>query len=114
MAQHKTAETGSHGHDSHEGHGSLKSYVTGFVLSIVLTIIPLVIVLNDLLNRTATFVVIFVAAVLQLVVQLFFFMHIRETEKPRWNVMGLVLGIIILITVVGGSIWIMEYNKIGY
>lgn len=114
MAQHHTAENEAHGHEVHEAHGSLKSYVIGFVLSIVLTIIPLVIVLNDLMNRTAAFVVILIAAVLQLLVQLFFFMHLKETEKPRWNVMGLVLGIIILLTVVGGSIWIMEVNKIGY
>ncbi|WP_138494678.1 cytochrome o ubiquinol oxidase subunit IV [Paenibacillus pinistramenti] len=108
------AQPNTHGHESHESHGSVKSYVIGFVLSIVLTIIPLVIVMNDLMARTATFVVIMIAAVLQLLVQLFFFMHLRETEKPRWNVMGLVLGIIILVTVVGGSIWIMEVNKIGY
>ncbi|AWB43588.1 cytochrome o ubiquinol oxidase subunit IV [Paenibacillus sp. CAA11] len=112
MAQHNT-ESGSHDH-GHESHGSLKSYVIGFVLSIILTIIPLVIVLNDLMNRTAAFVVIMAAAVLQLFVQLFFFMHLRETEKPRWNVMGLVLGVVILVTVVAGSIWIMEYNKVGY
>lgn len=114
MAQQNTTEHSSHGHDDHESHGSLKSYIIGFLLSIVLTIIPLVIVLNDLMNRTAAFVVILIAAVLQLLVQLFFFMHLKETEKPRWNVMGLVLGGIILLTVVGGSIWIMEYNQIGY
>lgn len=110
MAQHSVHSEAS----SHESHGSLKAYVIGFVLSIVLTIIPLVVVMNDMMNRTATFIVIFIAAVLQFFVQLFFFMHIRETEKPRWNVMGLLLGGIILLTVVAGSIWIMEYNKVGF
>ena len=104
----------SHGHDAHGGHGSVASYVIGFVLSIVLTIIPLIIVMNEMFSRTATFVIIFIAAVLQFIVQLFFFMHLKETEKPRWNVMLLVLGIIILVTIVGGSIWIMEFNSIGF
>lgn len=107
MSQHNTG----HEHASGEGHGSLKSYVIGFIFSIVLTIIPLFIVMNGLLNKTQTFITIMIMAVLQLIVQLFFFMHIREGEKPRWNVMTLIVGIIIVITVVGGSIWIMSFNS---
>ncbi|QAY67367.1 cytochrome o ubiquinol oxidase subunit IV [Paenibacillus protaetiae] len=104
----------NHGHDAHdEGHGSLKSYVFGFVLSIVLTIIPLVVVMNDLMSHDATFVLILIMAVLQFVVQLFFFMHLREEKKPAWNVMALILGLIIVITIVVGSVWIMHNNYMG-
>ncbi|GIP22756.1 cytochrome o ubiquinol oxidase subunit IV [Paenibacillus sp. J22TS3] len=105
MSQHQT------GHEHAEGHGSLKSYVLGFIFSIVLTIIPLVIVMNGLLNKTQTVITIMIMAILQLIVQLFFFMHIREGEKPRWNVMTLIVGIIIVFTVVAGSIWIMSFNS---
>jgi cytochrome o ubiquinol oxidase subunit IV len=101
-------------HDSHghgEGHGSLKSYVIGFVLSIVLTIIPLVLVMNKVMSGTALFVAITTMAVLQLLVQLFFFMHIREGEKPRYNVQALILGAVIVLTVVVGSIWVMSFNS---
>jgi cytochrome o ubiquinol oxidase subunit IV len=94
-------------------HGSLKSYVIGFLLSIVLTIIPLVIVMNGLLSKTASTVLILGMAALQFVVQLVFFMHIRSEEKPRWNVMALLLGLVILITIIGGSIWIMTYNAVA-
>jgi cytochrome o ubiquinol oxidase operon protein cyoD len=52
-----------------------------------------------------------VMAVLQLFVQLFFFMHIREGEKPRYNVQALILGAVILITIVAGSMWIMTFNS---
>ncbi|RUT30576.1 cytochrome o ubiquinol oxidase subunit IV [Paenibacillus zeisoli] len=107
MSQHNTG----HEHASGESHGSLKSYVIGFIFSIVLTIIPLVIVMNGLLNKTQTVITIMIMAVLQLIVQLFFFMHIREGEKPRWNVMTLIVGIIIVLTIVGGSIWIMSFNS---
>jgi cytochrome o ubiquinol oxidase subunit IV len=107
MAQHTA-------HDNHESHGSLKSYVIGFVLSLVLTIIPLVVVLNDMVEGTAAMVVLLVTAVLQFVVQLIFFMHLREEQKPRWNLMALLLGIFILLTIVIGSIWIMTYNTVAH
>lgn len=97
-------------HADHHNHGSLKSYVIGFILSIVLTIIPLVLVMNHMLTKTALVVTIMVMAILQFVVQLFFFMHIREGEKPRYNVQTLVLGLVIVVTIVGGSIWIMAFN----
>lgn len=109
MAQH----TAHDHHDAHEAHGSFKSYVIGFVLSLVLTIIPLVVVLNDMLEGTPAMVVLLVAAVLQFVVQLLFFMHLREEKKPRWNLMALILGIFILLTIVIGSIWIMTYNMVA-
>jgi len=98
-------------HSSHaESHGSLKSYVIGFILSIVLTIIPLVLVMNPLFSKTGTIIAIMIMAVLQFVIQLFFFMHIREGEKPRWNVQTLILGLVIVLTIVAGSIWIMAFN----
>lgn len=97
-------------HDA--GHGSVKSYVIGFLLSIVLTVIPIVIVLNDMMGRTATIAVIMGMGVLQLFVQLFFFMHIRQEEKPRYNAMALILAGVMVFTVVAGSIWIMSFNHV--
>lgn len=105
------------GHNSHDEanhtHGSLKSYIIGFVLSIVLTIIPLVAVLNDWFNRSTTIVIILVTAVLQFLVQLIFFMHIREENKPRYNLISLIFAVLILLTIVIGSIWIMTYNSVA-
>ncbi|WP_432776305.1 cytochrome o ubiquinol oxidase subunit IV [Brevibacillus gelatini] len=103
MTQHQN-------HGDHN-HGSLKSYVIGFILSIVLTIIPLVLVMNQMMEKTALVITILVMAILQFVVQLFFFMHIREGEKPRYNVQTLILGLVIVFTIVAGSIWIMMFNK---
>ncbi|MGN7458023.1 cytochrome o ubiquinol oxidase subunit IV [Paenibacillus pasadenensis] len=110
MSQHSS----NHGHGHHEehSHGSMKSYSIGFLLSIVLTIIPMVVVFNGLLERTATLLVILITAVAQLLVQLIFFMHIREADKPRYNLMALVLGGIIVITIVAGSVWIMSFNSV--
>jgi cytochrome o ubiquinol oxidase operon protein cyoD len=50
-------------------------------------------------------------AVLQLFVQVFFFIDINEGEKPRYNVMALIIGAILTFTIVAGSIWIMSFNS---
>ncbi|MGG5254032.1 cytochrome o ubiquinol oxidase subunit IV [Neobacillus sp. SM06] len=95
----------------HEQHGSIKAYLIGFILSIVLTIIPLVLVLEHLLSKTALVASILIAAALQFVIQLFFFMHIRDGEGPRYNAMALVLGLVFALTIIIGSIWIMTFNS---
>ncbi|ANE48995.1 heme transporter CcmD [Paenibacillus swuensis] len=100
-------------HSEHgQGHGTLKQYVIGFALSIILTIIPLIIVLNDLLEGAAAIVVLIGMGALQFIVQLIFFMHLREEKKPRYNLMTLIFGLIILVTIVGGSMWILLYNGV--
>ncbi|GGA07953.1 cytochrome o ubiquinol oxidase subunit IV [Paenibacillus marchantiophytorum] len=101
-------------HQNHDAHGSLKSYIIGFALSIILTIIPLVVVMNHMLNKTGTLLVILIMAVLQFGVQLLFFMHVKDGENARWNIMALIFGLIILVTIVGGSIWIMTYNQVAH
>ncbi|MEC0232489.1 cytochrome o ubiquinol oxidase subunit IV [Paenibacillus alba] len=101
-------------HQNHDAHGSLKSYIMGFALSIILTIIPLVVVMNHMLNRTGTLVLILIMAILQFVVQLLFFMHVKEGENAKWNIMALIFGLVILITIVAGSIWIMTYNQVAH
>jgi cytochrome o ubiquinol oxidase operon protein cyoD len=97
-------------HEQH--HGAIKAYVTGFILSIVLTIIPLVLVLNHMIAKKALLVSILLAAVLQFVIQLFFFMHIRDGEGPRYNVAALILGLVFVVTIVVGSLWIMSFNSV--
>ncbi|MEK3884095.1 cytochrome o ubiquinol oxidase subunit IV [Paenibacillus sp. PL2-23] len=113
MANHNASSGHGHGHDGHESHGSLKSYVIGFVLSIVLTIIPLVAVMNGMFSKQVTTVLILVMAILQFAVQLLFFMHLREEKKPRYNLISLIFGLVIMVTIVAGSIWIMTYNAVA-
>ena len=104
MAHHET-------HAKHEDHGTTKSYIIGFIISIILTIIPLVLVLNHMMTNTALIVVSMVMAIAQFLVQLFFFMHIREGEGPKYNVMALILGIVVVFTIVAGSMWVMTFNS---
>jgi len=97
--------------NSQPSHGSAKSYIIGYVLSILLTILPLWLVIHHVLSRTSLIVAIMVMAALQFLIQLLFFMHIRESEKPRYNVFAIILGIMFVITIIGGSAWIMTFNS---
>jgi cytochrome o ubiquinol oxidase operon protein cyoD len=100
-------------HVSEETHGTFKSYTIGYICSIVLTVIPIAIVLNGWLEGMANAVVLMTAAVLQLAVQLLFFMHLREEKKPRYNLISLLLGLVIAVVIVAGSMWIMTYNMVA-
>lgn len=90
----------------------MKTYTVGFLLSIILTVIPMLVVFNHLLPRLGSILLVMGTAILQLIIQLFFFMHIREGERPRYNVMALILGFIIVITIVAGSLWIVSFNAV--
>lgn len=100
-----------HQETHHESHGSMKAYVIGFILSIILTIIPLMLVVNHVLPVGPLVVTIMGMAVLQFLIQLFFFMHVREGDGPKYNVMALALGVVFVITIVGGSMWVMTFNS---
>ncbi|QJD82087.1 cytochrome o ubiquinol oxidase subunit IV [Cohnella herbarum] len=100
-------------HSPEETHGSFKAYTLGFVFSIVLTVIPIAIVMNGWLEGRANAIMLMVFAVLQLAIQLLFFMHLREEKKPRYNLISLVFGLVILLVIVAGSMWIMMYNMVA-
>ncbi|WP_079909635.1 MULTISPECIES: cytochrome C oxidase subunit IV family protein [Paenibacillus] len=85
----------------------------GFVMSLLLTAIPVAIVLGGWLTGITKAVVLMAAGTLQLIVQLWFFMHLRDEKKPRYQLISLLLGLVILIVIVAGSMWIMLYNMVA-
>ncbi len=109
----------SNAHTSASGasHGSLKSYIVGFILSILLTIIPYFLVLNHGLSHDSTILAIVVLGIGQLLVQLVFFLHLNTSSEQRWNLMTFVFTVLILLIVVVGSLWIMwnlDYNMMDH
>ncbi|MFN7093920.1 MAG: cytochrome o ubiquinol oxidase subunit IV [Burkholderiales bacterium] len=99
------------------GHGTLKSYIVGFILSIVLTIIPYLIVVDHMLIGNALLLTVVGLAVLQLLVQLVFFLHLSTASEQRWNLMTFMFTILILIILVVGTLWIMwnlNYNMMDH
>ncbi|MDC3425857.1 cytochrome C oxidase subunit IV family protein [Aquibacillus sp. 3ASR75-11] len=85
------------------------AYVIGFSLSIILTIIPLVLVLYGMLDKTMLIIAILLAASLQFLVQIYYFMHLKENKNRGYILITLAVGIIIAVTVVGGSAWVMNF-----
>jgi cytochrome o ubiquinol oxidase subunit IV len=95
-------------------HGSLESYVTGFILSLVLTLAAYFAVVNDILSGKAVIAALVVLAVAQLLVQLIFFLHIDREAKPRHMLTIFLFMTVVLGIVVAGSLWIMhslDYHK---
>ncbi|HSX17513.1 MAG TPA: cytochrome o ubiquinol oxidase subunit IV [Patescibacteria group bacterium] len=107
----------SHKHSAQpEHHGTMTSYVTGFVLSLVSTLIPYYLVVHKSLDRDQLLVVILGFAMLQMVIQVVFFLHLGREKKPHFNSLFLMSTIGIIFVVVGGSLWIMKnlhYNMAG-
>lgn len=96
-------------------HGSVGSYVIGFVLSLVFTFIPYYMVVNQVVTGTTLLLSILSFAVLQLLVQVVFFLHLGRGPKPNWNLYFFISTVGIILIVVGGSIFIINnlvYNML--
>lgn len=97
---HVSVETGA-------GHGTMKSYVIGFILSILLTIIPYMIVVDHMLVGTALVASIVILGIFQLLVQLVFFLHLSTKSEQSWNLLTFIFTLVIVLILVVGSLWIM-------
>lgn len=94
---------------AHEGgHGSLKSYIIGFVLSVILTVIPFWMVMADVLeNHVVAIFIIFVLGGIQMIVHIHYFLHVTIKAEAGWQIMSLGMTILLLVIVLSGSIWVM-------
>ncbi|MCC2625002.1 MAG: cyoD [Burkholderiales bacterium] len=114
MANNHNTQAAGHAYannHSHSGksHGSLISYIVGFILSIVLTLIPYYLVVNHVLPTEMGYIAIAVLAVLQLLVQLIFFLHLSLAPEGRNTLLSFIFTVIVLFILVAGTLWIM-YN----
>jgi cytochrome o ubiquinol oxidase subunit IV len=89
-------------------HSGIASYIIGFVLAVLLTLIAYMIVVNHLLSGMMLAVVLMCLAAVQLLVQLVFFLHLGRDKSSRWNVASFYFMLLVLVIVVGGSLWIMQ------
>ncbi len=107
--------SGATGHESHhgdtapgEGEG-VGGYVVGFGLAVLLTAISFFIARTTLVWQPSIPVALFVLAIAQMGVHLVFFLHITSGPDSTNNVMALAFGVLIVILVIGGSLWIMDH-----
>ena len=103
----------SHSTDHGASHGSVKTYMTGFILSIILTVIPFGMVMNGSASHAVLIGTVLVTAVVQILVHLVCFLHMNSKSDEGWNMTAFVFTVLIIAIVVIGSIWIMwnlNYN----
>lgn len=86
-----------------------RRYVIGFVGSLVCTILAFVIVDRHILALWPSVWLIAVLALSQFMLQMVLFLHVGEDLKPRWRLAAFSLMTLVVVILVGGSIWIM-YN----
>jgi cytochrome o ubiquinol oxidase subunit IV len=85
----------------------LLGYVTGLGLAILLTATSFFIGGTDLVWQPSIPVAIIVLAIAQMGVHLVFFLHITTGADNTNNILALAFGLLIIILVIGGSLWIM-------
>jgi len=92
---------------SHKWNTSLKPLFWGFAVSIVLTLLAYSITTGQLFGYLA--LSISGLCIMQALVQLVLFLHLGAETRPRWNLMVFLFMVLIIVVVIGGSLWIM-YN----
>ena len=94
------------------GTASLKSYIIGLTLSVFLTLAAYFLVVEKVFAGMGLAVCIMALAVVQFVVQVLCFLGLSKETKPRWNAMMFCFMLLVVVILVGGSLWIM--NNLNY
>jgi cytochrome o ubiquinol oxidase subunit IV len=104
MTNHSTPQVDK----KHDDHGSMSSYVIGFVFSIIFTVVPYLLVTRNIMSGTTLLLIVLGLAIVQMSVQIIFFLHLGRGPKPLYNIVffGATAGLIVL--VIGASILIMN------
>lgn len=89
-------------------HGTITSYVAGFVLSLIYTLIPYYLVVNHRFSTSALVTTIISFGIAQMIIQVVFFLHLGRGPKPFYNVVFFFATVGLIVVVVGGSIFIMD------
>lgn len=90
-----------------EYHGTLKSYVIGFIASIALTAVSFFLVMTRMfLGKTLIYTIVGLALA-QAVFQLLFFLHLGREAKPRWESVVFYFMLLVLLIIAIGSLWVM-------
>lgn len=87
---------------------SLISYIVGFALSLLFTFAAYGAVVNQIFPSSILISLIVLFAAGQLCAQLYFFLRIGWRGEQEWNLIALTFAIVIIVIVVGGTLWIMN------
>ena len=92
-----------------EALASLRLYGIGLTLATLLTLVSFTIARTSLVWGPSIPIAIFVLAIAQMGVHLVFFLHITTGPDNVNNVMALAFGVLIVLVLMTGSLWIMAH-----
>jgi len=88
---------------------AVQGYVVGLVLASALTVASFYLVHTNLIWGPGIATALVVLAIAQIGVHLVFFLHLTTAPDNTNNVLALAFGILIVVLIIGGSIWIMNH-----
>ncbi len=89
--------------------GGVRGYLVGLGLASLLTIVSFWAAGTTLIYGPGVWIALSVLAVAQMGVHLVFFLHITTGPDNTNNVLALAFGLLIVLLVVAGSLWIMTH-----
>jgi cytochrome o ubiquinol oxidase subunit IV len=95
--------------DGHDIAGDVGSYLVGLALATLLTIVSFFIAQTTLVWAPSIPVALAVLAIAQMGVHLVFFLHITTGPDNINTVMALAFGVLIVLLLMTGSLWIMAH-----
>ncbi|HEY1721605.1 MAG TPA: cytochrome o ubiquinol oxidase subunit IV [Magnetospirillaceae bacterium] len=106
MSEHERRDEAFDRDGESEGFGG---YLIGLGLATLLTVVSFFIVRTTLVWQPSIPVALIVLAIAQMGVHLVFFLHITSGPDNVNNVMALAFGVLIVLLLIGGSLWIMDH-----
>ena len=93
---------------SGESHGSVSSYLIGFVLAVILTVLSFGVVMSHSLAPTGTLAALSILALVQVLVHLHYFLHMGGSSEQRWNNICFVFTVGFVAIFIIGTLFIMN------
>jgi len=87
----------------------IRFYLIGLVLAALLTVVSFVVAETTLVWQPSIPIALTVLAIAQMGVHLVFFLHLTSGPDNLNNVLALAFGLLIVVLVVFGSLWIMSH-----
>lgn len=87
---------------------SFKAPVLGFVLSLLIMVTMYRLATHPHLRGELLMWTVFGLGAIQALIQLVFFLHLGMESKPHWNTITFLFTVLVIILVIGGSLWIMH------
>jgi cytochrome o ubiquinol oxidase subunit IV len=107
MSQHEDTAPGEEHLGDDEATEGVASYVIGLGLAVLLTAVSFFVAHTSLVWGPSIPVALIVLAIAQMGVHLVFFLHITTGPDNSNNVMALAFGVLIVLLLLTGSLWIM-------